>query len=50
MDKDAALIMAAKDLFLESIKKNGLPALPPKTKPADHMADEFLTFLKRLQG
>jgi len=49
MDKEAALVLAAKDLYLELIKKHGMPG-EVKVKPADSLADGFGAFMKRLKS
>lgn len=45
MDKEAALIIAAKDLFLEGIKHRVSSGLPT----AASVAEEFIAFYKKLE-
>lgn len=52
MEKDAALLVIAKDLFLEgwNLKSVKIPANIKADGELDYFAEEFLSFLKKLQS
>lgn len=51
MDKDAALLIVAKDLFIEGMKLKTIKVPANKAgNVTDYIADEFIAFIKKLQS